>query len=228
MRIQTTSLFLLFSFGCGLKIVSGSEYKDVKANILDSVSLDKYPRELARDMASKRIELIESILADKEEEYGFHKSTFVVEALEEKGPMDSATILQSPVCGPFVTEILVHSKKLVNLGEETILDLFCSDSDREMMSSALMGKTNDMVKDVLFGNPDVCHEAFEMMKIGQKQQITQALSDKASCEAEVKKELESLRQVGDESDERANWGAAKDFAKSTIQSVSSALLSWFD
>lgn len=228
MRIQTTSLVLLFSFGCGLKIVSGSEYKDVKANILDSVSLDKYPRELARDMASKKIGLIKSILAEKEEEDGLHKSTFVVEALEEKGPMDSATILQSPVCRPFVTEIIVHSKKLVDLGEETTLDLFCSDSDREMMSSVLMGKTNDMVKDVLFGNPDLCHEAFEMMKIGQKKQITQSLSDKASCEAEVKKELESLRQVGDESDERVNWGAVTNIARSVVTVASSALLSWLN
>lgn len=211
MRIQTTSLFLLFSFGCGLKIVSGSEYKDVK---------------LARDMASKKIGLIESILAEKEEEDGLHKSTFVVEALEEKDPMDPATILQSPVCGPFVTEILVHIKKLVNLGEETVLDLFCSDSEREMMASVLVGKISDMIKDVLFGNPDVCHEAFEMIKIGQKKQITQALSDKASCEAEVKKELESLRQVGDESDERANWGAVKTIARKAVKAVGSALLGW--
>jgi len=231
MLIQNTSLLLLSYFGYGVKIVSGSENKDVKAAISDRVFMDKYPRELARDIASEKIELIESILAEKEGD-SLYKNTFVVEALEEQGTNDPKMILQSDVCEPLVTDMLVHMTKLAGLGEETLLDLYCNDYDRETMASVLMDKTNDMVKDVLYGNLDVCHEAFDMMKIRQKKNIAQALGDKASCEAEVMEELERLRQL--ESDERVNWGAAtnavtsvaKKYGPKIIEGATSCLLGW--
>ena len=156
-------------------------------------------------MVLEKMGLIESTLAQEEEETDLHENTFVAEALEASGSMDPKMILQSPVCESFVTEILENTKKLVGFGEETILDIFCSDSDREAVSSEIKGKINGMVKDVLFGDPESCREAYEMMKIGQMKFITQALSDKDSCETEVNKELANLRQLGDESGERGNF-----------------------
>merc|ERR1712008_234974 len=167
---------------------------------------------------------IKSTLVQEEEETGLRESTFVAKALEASDSMDPKSILQSPECESFVSEVVVKAKKVVGFGDETILDLFCSDSEREVVSSTVKSKMNDMVKDVLFGDPEACREAYEMTKIGQVEFVTQALSNRDSCETEVKNELANWHQLEDESGERSSfWFIAASIAISVVPSV----ISWF-
>ena len=139
---------------------------------------------------------------------------------------DLTQVLETPACNSFMVKKLEHANHLASLGKDNLADLYCSDSRRPTMVNILQDKLTKMEGDVVFGESNPCSEAFDMIKVQQKENILKALSSKEECEDEIDKEIKAITKVVYEEGERAMWGGFKRVAKVGIKIGTSYLSSW--
>lgn len=241
MRVQPIVLIILSSFGDGLQKACGEAEPEVVANDLDSVSFDHHRREVLEMMG-----MIEPILEDKarmdevvelEEDIAKleaemlevkEQSNFHQKNLKGKSSTAPVDVLASAKCEEYMAGTTSLVQEIVSFGEESLKEMFCTDGARRDITSKFEAKLDEMVGDVLFGESDPCHEAFEMIKIQEKKDIFEALSSKETCEVEVKKEIEIVQKG--EASERSSFlcgGLCISVAGGVVSSVIPTLFSWW-
>jgi len=207
MRVQPIVLIILSSFGDGLQKACGEAEPEVVANDLDSVSFDHHRRKVLEMVGmiepifednarmdevaelEEEITKLEAEMLEVKEQSNFHQKN-----LKGKSSTAPVDVLASAECEKYMAGTKSLVQEIVSFGEESLKNFFCTDGARVDLTSKFETKLDEMVEDVLFGESDPCHEAFEMIKIQDKKYIFEALSSKESCEVELKKEIESVQK----------------------------------